>query len=57
LFVAGARSNYIEPKHEPGIRRLFPRARIMRIEDAGHWVHAEQPQAFLQTFGPFLGAA
>jgi pimeloyl-ACP methyl ester carboxylesterase len=26
----------------------------MRIEGAGHWVHAEQPQAFLQTVGPFL---
>ena len=57
LFVAGARSNYIEPKHEPGIRRLFPRARIMRIEGAGHLVHAEQPQAFLQTVGPFLSGA
>ena len=54
LFVAGARSNYIQPEHEPGIRRLFPRARILRIEGAGHWVHAEQPQAFLQTVAPFL---
>ena len=54
LFVAGARSNYIQPEHEPGIRRLFPRARIMRIEGAGHWVHAEQQQAFLQAVAPFL---
>lgn len=54
LFVAGARSNYIQPEHEPAIRRLFPRARIMRIEHAGHWVHAEQLQAFLRTVGPFL---
>ncbi len=57
LFVAGARSNYIQPEHEPAIRRLFPAARIMRIEGAGHWVHAEQPQAFLQTVGPFLSGA
>jgi len=57
LFVAGARSNYIQLEHEPGIRRLFPQARIMRIEGAGHWVHAEQPQAFLQTVGPFLSGA
>jgi pimeloyl-ACP methyl ester carboxylesterase len=57
LFVAGARSNYIQPDHEPEIRRLFPEARIMRIEGAGHWVHAEQPQAFLQTVGPFLSGA
>ena len=26
LFVAGARSNYIQPQHEPGIRRLFPQS-------------------------------
>ena len=54
LFVAGARSNYIQPEHEPIIRRLFRRARIMRIEGAGHWVHAEQQQAFLQAVVPFL---
>jgi pimeloyl-ACP methyl ester carboxylesterase len=54
LFVAGARSNYLQPEHEPVIRRLFPQARISRIEGAGHWVHAEQPQAFLQAIGPFL---
>jgi pimeloyl-ACP methyl ester carboxylesterase len=57
LFVAGARSNYLQPEHEPGIRRLFPEARIIRIEGAGHWVHAEQPQAFLQTVIPFLSGA
>lgn len=54
LFVAGARSNYIQAEHEPVIRGLFPRARIERIDGAGHWVHAEQPLAFLRAIGPFL---
>jgi esterase len=57
LFIAGASSNYIHPEHEALILRLFPQARIMRIEGAGHWVHAEQPQAFLQAVGPFLSDA
>jgi len=57
LFIVGASSNYILPKHEPLIQRLFPQARIVRIEGAGHWVHAEQPQAFLQAIGPFLSDA
>jgi esterase len=57
LFIAGARSNYILAGHESTIRRLFPLARISRIEGAGHWVHAEQPQAFLQVVGPFLSAS
>jgi pimeloyl-ACP methyl ester carboxylesterase len=54
LFVAGTRSDYIRPEHEPAIRRLFPHARIVGIEGAGHWVHAERPQAFLQVIEPFL---
>jgi esterase len=54
LFVAGERSNYVRPEHEVAIRCLFPRAEIVRIAGAGHWVHAEQPKAFLETVAPFL---
>jgi esterase len=54
LFIAGANSTYIQPTDEPVIRRLFPLAQITRIEGAGHWVHAEQPRAFLQAVEPFL---
>src|SRR5262249_53080272 len=57
LFVAGTRSDYIRPEHEPEIQRLFPQARLIRIEGAGHWVHAEQPEAFLRAVGPFLSGA
>lgn len=54
LFVAGSRSDYVLPADEPEIRRLFPRARLVRIAEAGHWVHAEQPQALLDALAPFL---
>ena len=54
LFVGGARSDYLLPEHEPAIRRRFPHARIERVEHAGHWVHAEQPAAFLRILEPFL---
>jgi esterase len=56
LFVAGGRSDYLLPEHEPAIRRRFPNGRLARIPDAGHWVHAEQPQAFLDIVEPFLAA-
>ena len=56
LFIAGERSDYLRPEHEPEIRRLFPNARIARVADAGHWLHAEQPNAFLEIVEPFLAA-
>ena len=56
LFVAGAHSDHIRPEHEPVIRRQFPQAEITRIEGAGHWVHAEQPQEFLRTVEAFLSS-
>jgi esterase len=57
LFVGGANSDYLRVEHEPAIQRLFPEARIVRIENAGHWIHAERPAAFLETVEPFLAAA
>lgn len=54
LFVAGGRSDYLRPEHEPAVRRLFPNARIAVIPGAGHWLHAERPRAFLDIVEPFL---
>jgi esterase len=54
LFVAGGRSDYLRPDHEPVIRRLFPNAEIANIDNAGHWLHAEQPTAFLAVVEAFL---
>lgn len=56
LFLGGALSDYLLPGHVPLIQRLFPRAKIMHLADAGHWPHVEQPQAFLQTVSAFLSA-
>ncbi len=54
LFIAGGRSGYVRPEHEPAIRARFPEARLVRVPGAGHWVHAEQPAAMLDALGPFL---
>jgi len=54
LFVAGERSNYVRPEHRPAIERLFPNSRIARVPEAGHWLHAERPDAFLALVTPFL---
>jgi esterase len=57
LFVRGAQSDYLSPKHETVIRALFPHARMVTIEGAGHWVHAEQPARFLAALEDALHEA
>jgi esterase len=54
LFVAGARSDYVAPEHRPVIRALFPKARFVTIKNAGHWVHADNPTAFMAVLEAFL---
>lgn len=56
LFIAGGKLSALPADAEPAIRALFPRAIIERIANAGHWVHAEQPAAFLTLVEPFLAA-
>lgn len=38
----------------PEIERLFPRADIQYIPDAGHWVHADKPLDFISSVISFL---
>ncbi len=56
LFIAGAKSDYVLPAYRPAIRAQFPAAKFATIKDAGHWLHAEQPAAFIATLGAFFGA-
>lgn len=55
LFLAGERSGYVRPDYRPAIRELFPAARFAILRDAGHWMHADQPEAFAATAAAFLG--
>jgi pimeloyl-ACP methyl ester carboxylesterase len=56
LFVSGDRSDYVTPADRPRIRALFPRARFASVKGAGHWVHADQPEAFRAIVEAFLAA-
>jgi pimeloyl-ACP methyl ester carboxylesterase len=55
LFIAGEYSDYVGRAHHAAIERRFPHAEIVEVADAGHWVHAERPDAFLEALAPFLG--
>ncbi|MEM7499816.1 MAG: alpha/beta fold hydrolase [Pseudomonadota bacterium] len=54
LFVHGARSDYLAEAAKPRIRALFPDAAFEAIEDAGHFLHAEKPDAFFAAVTRFL---
>ena len=54
LVLRGARSDYVLPEHRPLFRTLFPAARFATLRDAGHWLHADAPEAFTETVRGFL---
>ncbi|MBX2830105.1 MAG: alpha/beta fold hydrolase [Rhodospirillales bacterium] len=54
LFISGANSHYVDSKDRDHIKSLFPKAAFTSIKGAGHWVHAEKPDAVLLTLSAFL---
>lgn len=55
VWVAGEKSNYIQPEFAPAMRALFPRTQKVVVKGAGHWVHSEQPERFTAVLRAFLG--
>jgi pimeloyl-ACP methyl ester carboxylesterase len=55
LFVHGAESGYVSTSDFPLILHYFPRALFGKVPDAGHWVHADNPEGFLKEVVAFLG--
>lgn len=54
LFLGGEKSGYIEPMDELLIKKHFPKADIKTISNAGHWLHAENPNEFYDNVMIFL---
>jgi len=54
LFIKGGASDYITLQDFPQIRYNFPRAEIVTIAGASHWVHVEAPEKFYQITSGFL---
>lgn len=57
LFLRGMDSDYILPEHRQEILRLFPRADIFGVPDAGHWLHSEQPGVTVSRVLEFLATS
>jgi len=48
-FIRGLNSDYITDQDIPAIKEIYPEARIVDIPGAGHWLHAEQPEKFVEA--------
>ncbi len=44
IFLKGSDSDYINPEDYTDIQKIFPAAEIVEIHEAGHWLHADQPE-------------
>ena len=54
LFIRGGKSNYIQDEDLNEIFIHFEDMKLITIADAGHWVHAEQPNELLSAIKSFL---
>lgn len=54
LFIKGSLSNYIPNEKEESLSKYFTNSSLVRIDGAGHWVHAEKPNEFINAILSFL---
>ncbi len=54
LVIRGEKSTYFLDEDTMALNTYFPGSQIVTIPNAGHWVHAEQPDLFLKTVLYFL---
>lgn len=54
LFLRGDRSEYIGVGDEAIIKNHFPNSDVVTIANAGHWLHAENPEDFFEAVIKFV---
>lgn len=54
LFIRGGKSDYVADADLDLIRQLFPQSVMQTILEAGHWVHADEPEKFSKVVMEFL---
>lgn len=54
LFIPGGNSPYVTEAYRNELLAQFPQARAHVIAGAGHWVHAEKPEAVLRAIRLYL---
>jgi pimeloyl-ACP methyl ester carboxylesterase len=55
IAVSGENSDYILPQDAFSIKQQFPNSEIVKIKNAGHWIHADNPKDFMEIVKVFFG--
>ncbi len=55
LFMKGGNSAYLTIEDDFTIKKYFENSEITAIPNAGHWLHAEQPELVIKTILYFIG--
>jgi len=54
MFIRGCKSPYLSKEHIEAIPDVFPNAKFTEFENSGHWLHAEEPERFIEIVKTFL---
>jgi len=54
LWIRGERSEYVREEHFARMMAFFPRAALLTVPGAGHWVHTDAPDAVVEGIRAFL---
>ncbi|MDB6176168.1 alpha/beta fold hydrolase [Paracoccus sp. Z330] len=57
LALTGAESDYVLSAGQAALREYFPQVRIVTLKQAGHWLHADAPEAVANSLSAFFGTA
>jgi pimeloyl-ACP methyl ester carboxylesterase len=48
LFLTGGKSHYVPVADHASIREIITNVQFETMQNAGHWLHAEDPEGFIQ---------
>lgn len=53
-FVLGSKSSYVSKEDCKEIKIYFPESEFVTVENAGHWIHADQPVKMVEVIRNFF---
>lgn len=57
IFICGADSDFVNFNDIDKIKKFFPNSSFVKIEKAGHWLHADKPKEFSDIACKFIKSA